>query len=106
MSRHSAPNVMLPAWATAWKMARWLRFMWIDSSYQLSEKDVLDLSIRVTLRIRASAGQPADRRGPPVSGEYHSECRGGKEYGRPIAPRPVGPPLPGVPRRLAHRGDL
>jgi hypothetical protein len=34
---------MLPVWATAWKMARWFRFMLIIPVYKFNEKDVLDL---------------------------------------------------------------
>jgi hypothetical protein len=40
---------MPPVWATAWKTARWCRFMQITPDYQFDEKDVLDLSVQVAL---------------------------------------------------------
>src|SRR5262249_3198175 len=68
MSRRSAPSVMLPAWATAWKTARWFRFMLIPSSYPFDEKDVLDLSMPATVRFRTEDGQTGDRQqGRPAS---------------------------------------
>jgi hypothetical protein len=38
-----------PAWATAWKTARWFRFMLITFCYRFCEKDVLDLSTPLTV---------------------------------------------------------
>src|SRR5262245_21729748 len=42
-------------------MARWFRFMLIATGYEFDEKDVLDLSMLVTLRMSTEDGQAADR---------------------------------------------
>jgi hypothetical protein len=40
-----AMDCLLPAWATAWKMTGWFRFVLITSDYRFCKKDVLDLSM-------------------------------------------------------------